>query len=631
MSKRFQLNINRRDFINGCALGIAAGATLSPLDILAAKSSSAMEHPDYPPSLTGMRGNHVGSFEVAHSVAWQGKKWDRPKQQTDEAYDMVIVGGGISGLSAAFFYQQHRGKGAKILILDNHDDFGGHAKRNEFDVDGRNVIAYGGSQSIDGPADYSKESKQMLKSIAIDTERFYDYFDDGFYDKWKLGPALYFDSPPFDKRKLVDDPFGGFLAGTDEECENKIRSFPISPAAQESLIDLLSEVKEPLKKLSTHQQKEKLRSLSYVDYLQQYFGLQKEASDILIDRAKGLWGVGWDALSALEAAALAMPGMQPYEEMTKAEYRDEDSEPYIFHFPDGNASVARSLVRQLIPSAVLGKSMEDLVTARVDYSMLDKSLSPVRIRLNSTAVDVRHTADDKMVDVTYVYRGETYRVRGKHVVMACNNDIIPKICPETPKKQSEAIAYATKVPLVYTNIALRNWRAFAELGYRSINIPKSELHHSMSLDFPVSLGQYKFSKNPDEPIIVHATYVPTMPDQGLNAREQHAIGRGLLYQLRFNDFEESLVNQMDGMLQKGGFDVERDIAGITVNRWPHGYAYEYNDYSDPVDWGPENGPHVQGRAQIGRISIANSDSSALAYVNGAIDAAHRAVKEQLTE
>jgi len=273
--------------------------------------------------------------------------------------------------------------------------------------------------------------------------------------------------------------------------------------------------------------------------------------------------------------------------------------------------------------------MEDLVQARVDYDGLDLDSSLVRIRLNSTAVKVKHTPSEKAVDVTYIKHGKPYRVRAEHVIMACYNNIIPDICPEVPDAQKEAIAYATKMPLVYISVAVRTWEAFSNLGYRSFYIPQPSLMHSFGLDFPVSMGGYNFTQHPDEPTVIHGTYVPLDPDKGLNARQQCIAGRTRLYEMSFADFEKKIINQMSGALSGGGFDAERDIAAITVNRWPHGYAYEYLDYSDPVEFNPRNGPHIAGRAQIGRISIANSDASAYAYLTGAIDAADRAVNEQL--
>jgi spermidine dehydrogenase len=225
--------------------------------------------------------------------------------------------------------------------------------------------------------------------------------------------------------------------------------------------------------------------------------------------------------------------------------------------------------------------------------------------------------------------GEVCRVRAKHAVLACYNNVIPYICGEVSEAQKEAIAYASKVPLVYLSIAVRNWRAFETLGFHSVYVPRAELMHEFGLDFPVSMGDYRYASEAEQPTVIHGGYVPTRPDEGLSAREQHTAGRRKLLEMTFDDFERGIVRQLDGALAGGGFDAERDIAAITVNRWPHGYAYEYNDYSDPPQWGRAEGPHVAGRSQIGRISIANSDSAAYAYVDGAIDAAHRAVSEQL--
>jgi len=286
-------------------------------------------------------------------------------------------------------------------------------------------------------------------------------------------------------------------------------------------------------------------------------------------------------------------------------------------------------VRALIPDALAGNTMEDLTIGKVDYSKLDRAPNSARIRLNSSAVDVRHTPNQSDVDVTYIRNGKPERVRGKHVVMACYNSIIPHIVPEVQAKQREAIEQAQKTPLVYINIAVRNWRAMAEFGCNNIYIPKPSLMYSFGLDFPVSIGEYAFTSGPEQPAVLHGTFLPTMPDQGLTQKEQNHLGQKRIFEMSFDDYESRITRQLDGALGGAGFDVERDIAGITVNRWPHGYAYEYNELFDPPDFGPDKGPHIAGRAQIGRISIANSDSQAYAYVNGAIDAAYRAVQEQV--
>lgn len=620
-------NISRRDFLNGMALSLVAGTTLSPMEILAVQANEGGAY--YPPALTGLRGSHPGSFEVAHDLAWAGKKFPRPSTLTDTLYDLVIVGGGISGLSAAKLYRDRVGRKVRILILDNHDDFGGHAKRNEFNVDGKILVGYGGSQSIDGPENYSAVAKQVLKDITIDVQRFYEYFDRDFYKKYDLRDAMFFDKKTYGVDRVIPSPLGGFFnkPKADAVAETNIRRMPISRQGQDALLRLLGGGIDYLEGKSEQERVELLDSISYVDFLQQHANIPKDVTDILRDAMLPAEGAGWDVLPALEAASYKKLGTLELG-IEEESYFGSD-EPYIFHFPDGNAGVARALVRDLIPASMPGNNMESLATARARYGELDRESAGIRVRLNSTAVDVRHTVQEKLVDVTYVRQGEIYRVRGKHVILACYNNIIPHICAETPPKQVEAIQFATKIPLVVGNVAIRNWRSFAEMGYQRFYAPGDLYFKRMSLDFPVSMGDYKFSSGPDEPIVVQGWYVPTMPGKGLTFRQQNVAGQHLLYEQSFDDYEASIMTQFDAMLGAGGFDAERDIAAITINRWPHGYAYEYSEIGTPDGWGPEKGPHIAGRARIGRISIANSDASAYAYVNGAIDAADRAVDEQI--
>src|SRR5262245_47342912 len=163
-------SITRRDFINGVALSIASG--LTPAAQIAAQPSR------YPPLLQGLRGQHAGSFEAAHAFVRDPAAFSVAELPAQERYDLVVVGGGISGLAAAWFYRRVRGTQARILILDNHDDFGGHAKRNEFMLDGRLIIGYGGSQSIDNPNSWwSDTGKGLLRELGVDVRRFESAFE----------------------------------------------------------------------------------------------------------------------------------------------------------------------------------------------------------------------------------------------------------------------------------------------------------------------------------------------------------------------------------------------------------------------------------------------------------------------
>ena len=349
-------------------------------------------------------------------------------------------------------------------------------------------------------------------------------------------------------------------------------------------------------------------------------------------RTHDLFAVGIDAVPALycyesgDDYDIGYPGFSGMNLRSASEAGDEKEEPYIFHFPDGNASIARMLVRSLIPGSIPGHTMEDIVTAHADYSRMDDAGSAVRIRLNSTAVHVQHSgpADSaREVEVAYMRGGKLQTVRGKACVLACYNGMIPYICPELPQQQKTALAYGVKAPMVYTHVAIRNWTSFQKLGVHQIVAPGS-YHTYVALDFPVSLGQYSFPRKPEDPMVLFLLRVPCQP--GIPQRDQFRAGRQELMVTPFATFEQNIRDQLARMLGSAGFDPARDIQGITVNRWAHGYSYEGNSLFDP-EWAEGEQPWILGRKQFGQIAIANSDAGRSAYTNVAIDQAYRAVQE----
>ncbi len=603
--------VTRRDFLNGARLAIGASLVVPWAELLANELGQGAEY--YPPAKTGLRGTHDGAWETMHARV-AGTSW--PDARPSEQYDLVVVGGGISGLSAARFFRKAR-PNARVLIIDNHDDFGGHAKRNEFSFNGDTRIGYGGTESIDTPSEYTKAAKETLLEIGIHVERFYDYFDQTLYAKMGLAKSIVFDQENFGERKLVTGygkrPWEEFAALA-----------PLNEQARRDFIRVQTETTDYLPGMSKEERFKLLSRTSYEAYLRDYCKVDPQLLELYRKWGISFWCVGIDEIPC--SLILDYDGGMPGLDHTMPRFGSRGEDPYIFHFPDGNASVARLLVRSLIPAAMPGTTMEDVVTTRADYSQLDRSGNNVRIRLNSTAVHVRHVARDTSVDVTYVTGGKPHTVRGTHVIMACYNMAIPYICPELPDAQKKALAYGVKVPLTYTKVLVQNWKPFAQLGTDFVYYTK-DFFKQVELDYPVSIGQYKRSQTPDEPMVLHMCYVHH--DGVTKGPEQWREGRRRLLTTPYSVFEHHVRDQLSQALSGAGFDDARDIKGITVNRWSHGYAYSPHLLWEPAYASDADKPWVRGRKKFGRIAIANSDSGAQADTNSAITQAWRAVQETL--
>lgn len=610
--------ISRRDFLNG--VSIAIGASLLP------GCSPGGEPPRgpvsggtfdyYPPAETGLRGSHPGSFEVAHAAV-QGQSW--ALETLDEHYDLVVVGAGISGLSAAYIYRRDVNPNARILILDNHDDFGGHAKRNEFTLDDRLFIGYGGTMFIEAADTYPAVATEVLRELGLDPDRNSEFYHEDLFSSRGLGRVSFFDRETFGR---------DFLATGEHGLSDSFDELPLSDSAKADLERLFADEEDYLGGMTAAERRAVLQSTSWRDYLEKYAGMGEEVLAFVQKWPHGVWSIGADALPAWMASLNGYPGFAGKD--TGTALNGSNEEHHDFYFPDGNASVARLLVRKLVPSVAPGDSIEDIVTARFDYSALDRPDNLTRIRLNSTVVRLGHRNGDLDADVrvSYVRDGTGRTVTASKVVWAGYHSMLPHICPDLPAQQNAALDSSVRSPLVYTNVLIRNWQSLVNLGIERAYCPGS-FFQTVMFTHPASFGDYRFARSPEEPVILHLGHVPLEP--GLPAAEQFRAGRRQLLETSFETFERNVRDQLGRMLGPGGFDPARDIAGITVNRWPHGYAYSVDAETGDVAWWPERWQHesrpwVEARQPIGNIVFAGTDAASNAMTESAIEEAHRAVQ-----
>ncbi len=608
--------ITRRDFMSG--VGLAVGSAVLPSCATNSDPGRNMAAGYYPPGQTGMRGAHPGSFEAAHALV-QGQRFDTDR--IDEHYDLVVVGAGLSGLSAAYMYRRDVDPNARILVLDNHDDFGGHAKRNEFVLDGRTYIGFGGTMLIESPKTYPPVAWQLMQELGIDLARFRGTQNKELIKKFGLGDGTFFDRETFGADFMTTGRHG---------FSDSISEAPLSASGRAELTRLYADEEDYLAGMGPDERRAVVESLSYSEYLEKYARIGEEVLTYVQKLPHGVWAIGSDACPAWLARADGYPGFANMD-IGDADTGEAEADDEYYRFPDGNASVARLLVRKLVPGAAPGNSMEDVVSARFDYTHLDRPENRTRIRLNSTVVGISHQGGelDADVDISYVTDDRGHTLTAGKVIWAGYHAMLPYVCSDIPWQQADAQGSSVRAPLVYTSVLIRDWNSLANLGLRRVYCPGSFFQRVM-LSHEVSFGDHHFAESPDVPIVLHLQHIPLQP--GLPAAEQFRAGRRRLLATPFETFERNARDQLGRMLGTGGFDPARDIAAITVNRWPHGYAYSVDSSSGEVAWWPERWRHEQrpwvaARKRVGNITIAGTDAASNAMTEAAIEEAHRAVQE----
>lgn len=626
-------NITRRDFLNGIIWTGATAATngwsLNVLtEVLSDQKNSKSHLQSYPPGLTGLRGSHPGSFEAAHSLAWSGKNDWNEKILDTTPYDLIVIGAGISGLSAAYFYQQTIKKDARILILDNHDDFGGHAKRNEFSIDGKTYLSYGGSQSIDSPSRYSEVAKKLLTDLGIDLTIFEKAYDKNFFTRHNLTQGIFFDFETYGQNTLIPSCLpshwsGEYYAHTympglkvAPDFATVLDKMPLSAAQRKKIREILAVSTQAKKYFSNESGNNKLYEKNYVEFLNEVYGVNDPALIALLSMPLADdYGCGGTSVLLWDAVEGGLLGLPPRSFFKDGFEEDQVFDEYIHHFPDGNATIARLLVKKLIPSVAKFDTAVESIISHFDYSQLDLDTNPIKIKLNSLTIHADN--ENQGTVVRYLRDNKLFECRAHHTVMAGWHMMAAHIIPSLSQKQNGAMRANIKMPLVYAQVALRQWEPLKRSGIGSVFCSGSYFQYLLT-DFPINIGNYQPCREPDSPMIIQMIRMPNpLLGKGKPA-DLFRAGRADLLVTPLETFEANIRKQLAQMYSSYGFDADRDIAAITINRWPHGYIYWHNQIVNT----PAN---EIARQSHGQITFANADSAGEAYSNYSIDMAWQAV------
>lgn len=435
-----------------------------------------------------------------------------------------------------------------------------------------------------------------------------------------MNKGVFFNKATFGKSKVINQQPDSTNAAT------FFANAPLSDSDKHALVTLYQQPNDYLAPMPNAKREPYLKTISYAKFLTEHAKLPTTAIPFLQDICLEYWGFPIDSLSAWDAAVEGYPGF----DKLSLDIDDEESEPYIYHFPDGNASIARLLVKKLIPNVVSNPEhsqklspMEAIVLDKFDYQQLDKPEQNVNIRLNSTVVQVVNDKTNQVM-VGYQTGDKLHRVTAKHTILACYSVMVPHLLSGLNDIQQQDYLQNVKVPMVYGKVLVKNWNTFKKLGVYHLYAPDAPFCLVM-LDYPVSMGGYEYPKTPDEPMIIHMVSIPVPYGSGKTLREACKQGRSELYQQSYEQLEAAMLSQLGEIYEQAGEMLKDNILAITINRWGHGYSYEENILWDK----PSEAERVLKsiKQPQGNIHIANSDVDWHPYANGAIDQAWRAVGE----
>ena len=605
---RLSSDISRRDFVNGTLVGFGAALLGSAAPALAARQKPAGVFNDPWTGFGGVgdyatsNGNVASVRDAAHLIRdGLTQKMMEDADDIGEEYDMVIIGGGFSGIGAAYQFHKEYGDTKKCLVLDNHPVFGGEAKQNEFDVDGYRLYGPQGSNDFGPP---EKKSDSLIADIYRDTGLPFEYdfvTPDPRVTKVKAPLehfyGVYWEEPRYDTGYFVGEDAG--TAWVVNPREDGLARLPWPDALKAEL----NRVFEDKEDYYTGKDLDRwLDSMSYKDLLEKVMGYSPEVTEYFDPViAISMGGVGADVYSAYSAKLLDLPG-------TQVHYQYDINKETSYSFPGGNSGMFRHIVKYLIPKSIEGgDSFEEILVNPIDFAALDEPDKPCRIRLNATAIDVSHAGSVESaehVNVTYHQDGKIKRIKAKTVVMSIGGWVARYIVSDMPEPIVEAYRQFYHSPVLVVNVALRNWRFLDKLGI-SAGRWFEGFGRFFAIRRPMITGKSTQPFDPDKPAVM-TFYVP-FNNPGYSIQQQGELGRAELLGKSYGEYEKEIVGQMSKMFAAYGFDAEQDIAGIVLNRWGHAYISPQPGFHFGKDG--KDAPKDVVKKGFGRIQFGHSELS----------------------
>lgn len=585
--------IIRRDFLNRTLLGAGAALLNMPAPAFAA-----------PDAFTGYPG--VGDYARSNGDPWlvveaghklrDGSYANQRPADTGEEFDLIVVGGGLSGLGAAYYYHKTTGGSRRALILENHAMFGGHCKQNEFVVDGHRLIGPQASNDFGAPRKGSGGQMDELFT-ELDISREYQWAEwDVALDRLRIPRDNYSHMDGINDTQV---DVGYFFDGkwANNIFANQLSEAPFPDNVKRDLLKWRSTSGGDL------QVQQHLDSITYKQYIEDELGLSPEVTKFVEPVVGLICGASPDAVCARAGHNLVRPL----------------NSPGGISFPGGNTTFARHLVKALIPNSIPGQlNFSDILTQSVDFKALDMKNAPTRIRLGSTVVRLEHQGSG--VAATYERGGKLYRTRGKAAVAASAGWANRHIVADLPAELKAAYDQFVYAPALSVNVALRQWRFLYKLRAPAVRYFDGEFGWSCNIRQPMTAGGFAPPFHPDKPIAL--TFYTGIYKPGLSAKDQGDEGRKKLLGATYSEYERAIRRQLTTMFAGAGFDASKDIAGIVLNRWGHARVIQPPGFYYGVNGKPS--PRQIVEKGFGKIVIAHSELNGHQNATGALAQGKRA-------
>ncbi len=619
--------ITRRDFLGGVLIGAGAALLSAPAPLFAAKDRSQDVFSDPWTGYGGVgdyarsNGNVASVRQAAHLIRdGHAPALAKTAKDTGETFDMVVIGGGFAGHAAAFQFHKKYGAGGRCLILDNHPIFGGEAKQNEFDVDGYRLYGPQGSNGFIQPTGRDGLSDEIWKTTGMPTE--FAFAEPAFGSSNVEAPLDSFETMYWAERRFDTGYFFNEGGWAKNPWRDKLENTPWSESFKKDLVRAY----EQRKKYYQGDDFDRwLDSMSYKDLLEKEMGLGSGVAEFVDPiLAISSYGLSSDVISAYAAYLLALPGTTAYGSFDLLDPLREVS----LSFPGGNSGYLRHIVKYLIPDAIEGgHSSAEILNNAVNFAALDRAENPVSERLEATVIDIRHAepaAGAEGVLITYYQDGKIKRVRAKSAVLSIGGWVARNIVSDMPDDIANAYKEFHHGPVLVVNVALRNWKFLDRLGISSARWFDG-FGTFCSIRRPMITGDSQQPFDPAKPTVM-TFYVPfNYPGHGI--KEQGAMARNELLSKSYRQYETEIRQQMTRMFSSAGFDDQRDIAGIILNRWGHAFVAPQPGFYFGNNGNPP--PKDVVRSGFGRIHFGHSELGARMNYRNAISEGGRAADQAM--